>query len=113
MEETKMQSGNLQGLITRFPYSLLATLTLSHFCSGESHAAVSSRRPEAPIVSFTWRISRLILLSFLALHLAKTPSFAQNDSPAAGGATATGFPEHGVFEGSAFDSVQMNNGNLH
>jgi hypothetical protein len=29
------------------------------------------------------------------------------------GNMATGFPENGVFEGSAFDSVQMNNGNLH
>jgi hypothetical protein len=26
---------------------------------------------------------------------------------------ATGFPENGVFEGSSFDSIQMNNGNLH
>jgi len=49
----------------------------------------------------------LALLAFITL-----PAFPQ-DNPGALGGTATGFPENGVFEGSAFDTVQMNNGNLH
>src|SRR5216683_2175338 len=30
-----------------------------------------------------------------------------------GNSTIIGFPEHGIFSGNAFDSVQTNNGNLH
>jgi RHS repeat-associated protein len=56
----------------------------------------------------------LKLLAVAVLILAGSLSaIAQSDSPGANGNSATGFPENGAFEGSAFDSVQMNNGNLH
>ena len=53
-----------------------------------------------------------LFLTAMLLFLVLSAS-AQNDSPGAKGNTATGLPENGMFEGSAFDSVQMNNGNLH
>jgi len=52
-------------------------------------------------------------VTFSLVSLNAVCALAQNDSPGARGTTANGFPENGVFEGSAFDSVQMNNGNLH
>src|ERR1051326_3129267 len=50
-----------------------------------------------------------IFFVILILVLATSSMFAQDEN----NKSNIGFPENGVFSGSKFDSVQLNNGNLH
>jgi RHS repeat-associated protein len=53
-------------------------------------------------------IATIVVLAFCPLLLQRD-LLGQSTSAS----VATGFPENGAFEGSSFDSIQMNNGNLH
>ena len=107
-----MESARLQRLITRISKLMVSSRSFLSRCGGW-HLGVDRTMPDARAGIFRSKLGGLILLSIFLLHLEAGPSFAQVDSPGARGVTATGFPENGVFEGSSFDSVQMNNGNLH
>jgi RHS repeat-associated protein len=107
-----MESARLQRLITRISQLVVSSRSFLSRCGGW-HPGVDRTMPDARAGIFRSKLGGLILLSIFFLHLEAGPSFAQDGSPGARGVTATGFPENGVFEGSSFDSVQMNNGNLH
>src|SRR5882672_3985633 len=107
-----MESARLQRLITRISKLVVSSRSFLSRCGGW-RLGVDRTMPDARAGIFRSKLGGLILLSIFFLHLEAGPSFAQDGSPGARGVTATGFPENGVFEGSSFDSVQMNNGNLH
>src|ERR1051326_2502837 len=51
----------------------------------------------------------VLLTITLSIFLFATLTFAQDEN----NKSNIGFPENGVFSGSNFDNVQLNNGNLH